>query len=127
MAQHVFDRNGRQVGTILNDDELPQRGCGCASIILGIIFIILVIGGVISHKESGELPYQNVTYMRTSYEKNAEFPRGTWCQCPVCDEYFYKDNLPCCSQKCEREYHDIVHAWERGDREFVEQHGKKFK
>lgn len=98
-------------------------------LVIGIIFVIWLIGAVVSYHKSGELPYQDVTYMMTSYEKNEEVPRGTWCQCPVCDEYFYKEDLPCCSDKCEKEYRDIVRAWNSAnkDRQFIENHGKKFK
>lgn len=98
-------------------------------LVIGIIFVVWLIGATASYQKSGELPYQDMTYMMTSYEKNAEAPRGTWCQCPVCDKYYYKDDSPCCSHKCEREYRDLVNTWNSvcKDRRFIENHGKKFK
>lgn len=97
--------------------------------ILGIVFLVWVIGASVSLKQSAELPYENVTYMISSYEKNDEVPRGTWCQCPVCGKYYYKDDSPCCSYKCEMEYKKMVKAWNSAqqDRRYIENHGKKFK
>ena len=99
------------------------------SLVIGLILIIWLVGAFISYKQSGELPYQDVTYMISSYEKNAEAPRGTWSKCPVCDKYYYKDDSPCCSHKCEREYREMVKAWNsvNNGRQFIENHGKNFK
>ena len=96
---------------------------------IGAMFIGWLIGAAVSYHESGELPYDNVTYMMECYEKNVEAPRGSGSHCPVCDQYYYKGDFACCSAKCEREYHDIVRAWNsaNGDRKFIENHGKKFK
>lgn len=98
-------------------------------LIIGVIFIVWLISAFVTYKNGTEMPFQNVSYMMTSYEKNAEVPRGTWCQCPVCDEYYYKGDYACCSAKCEREYHDLVKAWNSAnrDKQFIENHGKKFK
>jgi hypothetical protein len=99
------------------------------SLVVGLVLIIWLVRAFISYKQSGELPYQDVTYMMSSYVKNDEVPRGTWCQCPVCDKYYYKDDSPCCSHKCEREYREMVKAWNsvNNNRQFIENHGKKFK
>ena len=99
------------------------------SLAIGIIFIVWLISTFFGDRQDDGLPYQDVTYMMTSYEKNAEFPRGTWCQCPVCDKYYYKDSSPCCSYKCEREYKEMIKAWNSAqqDRKYIENHGKKFK
>lgn len=103
--------------------------------LLGAGFVILIwwfsTGGTnVDNEEDTELPFQNVTYMMTSYEKNAEAQRGTWCQCPVCDNYYYKENYPCCSYKCEKEYHELVRAWHSSNssaKQYIEKHGKKFR
>lgn len=97
--------------------------------IIGVIFLVWVISASISYHKSGELPYDNVTYMMSSYEKNDEVPRGTWCQCPVCDKYFYKEDNPCCSHKCEMDYKKMVSAWNSAQQEkrLIENYGKKFK
>ena len=99
------------------------------TLVFGIVFLVWLISAVVSYQKSGELPYQDVTYMISSYEKNAQDPRGTWSQCPVCDKYYYKDDSPCCSRKCEKEYRGMVKAWNSAnhDRKFIENHGKKFK
>ena len=100
-------------------------------LIAAILFVSVVIGIGRSAKgyvESSELPYDNVTYMMQSYEKNAEAAPGTWCACPVCGtKYFYKEDIPCCSRECEKKYHEIVNAWRRGDKNLVESYGKKAK
>ena len=94
-----------------------------------IFFFVWAIGAVVSYHRSGELPYDNVTYMISSYEKNDEVPRGTWCQCPVCGKYYYKEDSPCCSHKCEMEYKEMVRVWNSAqqDKRMIENHGKKFK
>ena len=98
-------------------------------LIIGVFIVGWIISGIISYHMSGELPFDNVTYMKESYGKNAEVPKGTWCECPVCGENFYKSNSPCCSQKCEKDYWDCVNAFNKGEieRKKVESYGKKFK
>ena len=98
-------------------------------LVIGILLIVWLVGAAISYKQSAELPYENVTYMMESYEINTTVPRGTWCECPVCKKNFYKEDSPCCSHKCESEYHKLVSAWNSAqqDREYIENHGKKFK
>ena len=103
-------------------------------IILGIISLVVIfclaINGITNRVKSYELPYHDVSYMITSYEKNAEAPKGTWCVCPVCEkEYYYKDKTVCCSPECEKKYHEIVKAYNdaKAGRKFVERQGKKFK
>jgi hypothetical protein len=99
------------------------------SLVIGLVLTIWLISAAISYFKSGELPYQDMSYMITAYEKNSEDPRGTWSQCPVCDKYYYKDDSPCCSRKCEKEYREMLKAWNSANKErrFIENHGKKFK
>lgn len=107
------------------------KGLIKVAISVGVIIFLIIwaIGASISYKQSSELPYDNVSYMIQAHEKNAEFPKGTWCECPKCHKNFYKENTPCCSHKCEREYQELVRAWysAQQDKQFIENHGKKFK
>ena len=98
-------------------------------LLFSIIIFALIIGTIVHCSVDAELPNQNVTYMITSYNKNAEVPIGTWCQCPICEKYYYKEDVPCCSYRCEKEYHDIVKAWNSANynKRYIENHGKKFK
>lgn len=102
-------------------------------ILICIGLVMTCFYDVVATAKSGELPYDNVTYMIHSYHKCEVEDKGTFLECPVCGKYFYKDNLNCCSQKCEDEYWEICDAWEDAQeciqekQKFIEQHHKKFK
>ena len=97
------------------------------SLVLGVIIIYAIIAGTKNYIANPDGPYDDVTYMIKSYEKNAEVGKGTWCQCPVCDEYYYKDDSPCCGHECEGTYWTIVDAWDiiQPYKELIESYGKK--
>lgn len=123
MAQHIFDRNGRKIGTILNDDELPVRsGCSfkailiCLALVLSAALVWTIIG---YHNQSKY--FNSFEYMNDKYESQVQAdtkgeqysPYGY--SCVVCGNYFdRKPGQHFCSEKCERIFFEKKRAWESG-------------
>lgn len=100
-----------------------------ALLILGGIFALAVFKGTVDYVKNPDEPYDDVSYMIKSYEKNAEADFLSYCQCPVCNKYFIKDNTPCCNSECEKNYWNLANAWEsvQDEKLLIESFGKKFR
>ena len=89
-----------------------------AKLILGFILTAVLTAIVINVAadwfRSGEMPTNNVSYRIDMYNTCEKAPIGTYLECPVCRKTYYKEpGHNCCSDKCEREYHELVYGWEQ--------------
>ena len=104
-------------------------------LVIGIAILILIVhSGIGSVKDYRDDNYLSMTNVEMSYINISEAPVGSTCKCPLpyCDNYYTKTagmNTVCCSEKCEREYHELMAHWKNGEREkdFIESRGIKFK
>ena len=123
MAKHIFDRTGRQVGTILDDDELPQPGClsRVFTVIKWIIFVaILLFAGFVydTPRVTRELPpEEEYARMMKQYEINSAAPNGSELVCPThrFERFIKKVDLGMSifpKEECEREFREKKKALE---------------
>lgn len=102
--------------------------------VLGLVILFVVsvalVSWFINYTQTAEDDTKNVSYMMAMYERQHEYPEGTWTQCPVCgfhyslvgDKYF-------CSEKCETDYWKMVYAYMESEKvkELTDSYGKRLK
>ena len=82
-------------------------------IALGIsLGVYLVAGTVVAIRNANEDPHKKMSFVIRDYEVCAGHPQGTGLACPICGKNFYKQDIPCCSQKCEHKYQEMKTAWD---------------
>ena len=123
MAKHIFDRDGRRIGTILDDNELPARsGCSFKSILICIALVLLAVFVMyITNWIRQEKYFNSFEYMIEKYESQVQAdakgeqysPYGY--TCVVCGNYFErKPGQHFCSKNCERIFYEKKKDWESG-------------
>ena len=85
-------------------------------LILGFVITAIITGIIISAAsdwfKSGEMPTNNISYRVEMYKVCERSPIGTYLECPVCRNTYYKEpGHNCCSEKCERIYYELVADW----------------
>ena len=105
---------------------------GCLGFVAGIIVIFVVVAGIVwgiiayfvddaqnAHERPANYPlecYDDVPHMMDLYETAQSAPRGAYCRCAVCDKYFYKGDIVCCSRECESTYRDLVTMYNNAEK-----------
>lgn len=107
---------------------------GIIKAVLGLIitFVIAValVSWFLNYANNTEDSSKNVSYMMEMYDRQHEYPEGTWTQCPVCGtHYAYEDGKYFCSRECEKDYWKMVKAYKEGEKakNVVESYGKRLK